>query len=91
LAARSVSLTLETMKDGDFAQPCAVQFWTFATPVLVGNLTALAVRALVKAHYSDEPVTTRDTAATFATFGAFWIAAGLTWISLNRRNGVSVT
>jgi hypothetical protein len=79
------------MEDGDFAQPCAVTFWTFATPVLVGNLTALAIRALVKAHYSDEPTTTRETAATFATFGAFWVAAGLTWIALNRRNGASAT
>jgi hypothetical protein len=77
------------MVNGDFAQPCAVTFWTFATPVLVGNLTALAVRSLVKMHYSDEATTTRETAATFATFGAFWLAAGLTWIALNQRNGAS--
>jgi hypothetical protein len=75
------------MDEGDLAQPCAVTFWTFAAPVLVGNIAALGVRALVKAHYSDEPHTTRETAATFATFGAFWVAAGLTWITMNRRNG----
>jgi hypothetical protein len=75
------------MNEGDLAQPCAVTFWTFATPVLVGNLAVLAVGSLVDAYYSKEPRTTRQTATMFAKFGAFWTAAGITWIALNRRNG----
>ena len=39
------------------------------------------------AYFKDEPHTTRQTAITFAKLGAFWFAAGMAWIALNRRNG----
>jgi hypothetical protein len=75
------------MEEGDLAQPCAVTFWTFAVPVFVGNMAMLSVGALTRAAYTNKPPTTRETAATFARFGAFWVAAGLTWIAMNQRNG----
>jgi hypothetical protein len=79
------------MDEGDLAQPCAVTFWTFAGPVLIGNVAMLGVGALANAYFKDEPHTTRQTAITFAKFGAFWFAAGMAWIALNRRNGVKAT
>lgn len=75
------------MEDGDLTQPCAVTFWTFAAPVIVGNLAMLGASVLMNTYYSDHPLSTRETAATFAKFGAFWIAAGATWIAMNHRNG----
>jgi hypothetical protein len=80
---------LETMDESDLAQPCAVTFWSFAGPVLIGNLSMLAVGALADSYYSDEPHTTRKTAITFARYGAFWLAAGAAWIAFNRKNGAS--
>lgn len=68
-------------------QPCAVTFWTFAIPVIVGNIAALGVSAAVRTFYAQEALTTRQTAMAFTRFGAFWFAAGMTWIALNRRNG----
>jgi hypothetical protein len=72
---------------GELSQPCAVTFWTFATPVLVGNLAVLGVGALVNLYCSNEESTTRKTAVMFAKLSAFWAAAGLTWIVMNKRNG----
>lgn len=74
----------------DLAQPCAVSFWTFAGPVLIGNMAMLGVGMLTDAFYKDEPKT-KQTAATFAKIGAFWFAAGLAWIAFNRRNGEAST
>lgn len=73
----------------DLAQPCAVDFWTFAGPVIAGKFAVLGTGALVRRFYKDESPTTRQTAAMFAKFGAFWLVAGLTWIAMNKRNGAS--
>jgi len=80
--------TLQGMAESD-AKPCAVTFWTFAIPVLVGNVVALGVGGLARALYTKEALTTRQTAMAFTRLGAFWFAAGMTWIALNRRNGAS--
>ena len=69
------------------AKPCAVTFWTFAIPVLVGNVAALMVGGIARSLYTQDTLTTRQTAMAFTRLGAFWFAAGMTWIALNRRNG----
>lgn len=71
------------------APSCSVNFWTFAVPVLAGNLAAIGTGAAARALYKNEPNGTRETATLFARFGAFWLAAGLTWIAIARRNGAS--
>ena len=75
------------MVDTNLAQPCAVSFWTFAAPVLVGNMATLGVGLIVDTYYHGSDPSTKHTAATFAKIGAFWMTAGLVWIALNRRNG----
>jgi hypothetical protein len=70
-------------------QPCAVKFWTFAVPVFAGNIAVLATGALARHFYKEEPQTTRQTATMFAKFSTFWLVAGLTWIAMNKRNGIT--
>lgn len=84
LAGRAPA-TLETMNE----KPCAVTFKTFAIPVVVGNLAAIAVGAIARSLYHEEALTTKQTVMSFTRWGAFWIAGGLTWVALNRRNGAS--
>ena len=81
--------TLAGMAEESAIKPCAVTFWTFAIPVLVGNVVALGVGGLARALYTKEALTTRQTAMAFTRLGAFWFAAGMTWIALNRRNGAA--
>lgn len=69
--------------------PCAVTFKTFAIPVVVGNLAAIGVGAITRTLYKSDAQTTRETATAFTRWSAFWLAAGLTWIALNRRNGAA--
>ncbi len=71
----------------DIAQPCAVTFWTFAVPVITGNAAMLAMDGLTALYYHDKPKATRETASNFAKFGVFWLAAGVTWIAMNHKNG----
>ena len=71
------------------AKPCAVTFKTFAIPVVIGNLAALGVGAITRSLYKEDALTTRQTAMAFTRWGTFWIAAGLTWVALNRHNGAS--
>lgn len=70
-------------------KPCAVTFWTFAIPVVIGNLAAVGVGAVTRSIYHEEALTTRKTAMAVTGLASFWFAAGLTWIYLNRRNGAS--
>ena len=66
---------------------CAVNFWTFAVPVLIGNAVAMGVGYATKKFYNGDHASTQA-AAMFATkAGAFWVAAGLTWIFMAKRNG----
>jgi hypothetical protein len=83
------SSTLRGMDESDLVPPCALKFWTFAGPVLLGNLAMLGVGALANAYYKTEPHTTRQTAIAFAKLGTFWLVAGGAWIALNRRNGAA--
>jgi len=68
---------------------CAVNFWTFAIPVIAGNLVALGVGRAAKRVFNGDHASTQE-AAMFATkMGAFWVTAGLTWIYMAKRNGVA--
>jgi hypothetical protein len=68
---------------------CAVNFWTFAIPVIVGNLVAMGTGYATKKAYNGDHASTQE-AAMFATkAGAFWVAAGLTWIYMAKRNGAA--
>jgi hypothetical protein len=80
---------MATMESDELAQPCALRFWSFAGPVILGNLAMLGVGALADVYYKSEPRTTRQTAIAFAKLSAFWLVAGGSWIALNRRNGVA--
>lgn len=66
--------------------PCAAHWWTFAVPVIVGNIAGRAAERLVKAHHANAAEATRSSAGHFARIGTFWVAAGLTWIAICRRN-----
>lgn len=80
----------DNIKSTALASPaCAVNFWTFAVPVLVGNAIAFGTGYAAKRAFDDDHASTQE-AAMFATkFGAFWVAAGLTWIFMAKRNGVA--
>jgi hypothetical protein len=68
---------------------CAVNFWTFAVPVLVGNAAAYGTGFIAKKVFNGDHASTQE-AAMFATkFGAFWVFAGLTWIFMAKRNGAA--
>jgi apolipoprotein N-acyltransferase len=68
---------------------CAVDFWTFAAPVIVGNTIALGAGLLVKRFFNNDSAKTRETAVFATKFGAFWFGAGLTWIYMAKRKGTA--
>jgi hypothetical protein len=78
------------MKSAALTGPvCAVNFWTFAIPVIVGNLVAMGVGHAAKKVFNGDHASTQE-AAMFATkAGAFWVTAGLTWIYMAKRNGAA--
>jgi hypothetical protein len=81
---------LDHMKSAALTGPvCAVNFWTFAIPVIVGNLVAMGVGHAAKKVFNGDHASTQE-AAMFATkAGAFWVTAGLTWIYMAKRNGAA--
>ena len=68
---------------------CAVNFWTFAVPVLVGNAVALGVGYATKKAFNGDHASTQEAAKCATKAGAFWVAAGLTWIVMAKRNGAA--
>jgi hypothetical protein len=82
--------TLIHMKTVALADPtCAVNFWTFAIPVIVGNVVALGVGYAAKKAFNGDHASTQETAMFATKAGAFWVTAGLTWIYMAKRNGVA--
>lgn len=71
------------------AQPCAVDFWTFAVPVIAGMTGSHAVSIAARRLFKDEHTATQDAAMWATKFGAFWLIAGFAWIAICRRNGAS--
>ncbi len=66
---------------------CAVNFWTFAVPVLVGNAAAYGAGWAAKKMFNGDHESTQQTAEFATKFGAFWVFAGLAWIYMAKRNG----
>lgn len=69
----------------ELAQPCAVSFWCFAGPVILGNLAAFGAGKLASMALNGDSDTTKRTAATIAGMAAFWLIGGLTWVALAKR------
>lgn len=67
--------------------PCAVNFWTFAIPVIAGMTGAHVVGFAAKRIFKNDHAATQDAAMLATKFGAFWLIAGFAWIALCRRNG----
>jgi hypothetical protein len=69
-------------------KPCAVDFWTFAVPVILGMTGAHGVGLAAKKIFHGDHEKTQE-AVMFATkFGAFWLIAGFAWIGMCKRNGM---
>jgi len=66
---------------------CAVDFWTFAVPVLIGNAAAYGTGLIAKKAFNGDHASTQETALLATKFGAFWVFAGLAWIYMAKRNG----
>lgn len=75
------------MAETNLAKPCAVNFWTFAVPVLLGTMGSHGVGLLMKKLYDGEHENTQEAAMMATKFGAFWLIAGFAWITLCKRNG----
>lgn len=73
----------------DLATTCAVDFWTFAVPVLVGMLGSHAAGLAAKQMFNGDHAQTQEAALLATKFGAFWLLGGFTWIFLSKRKGRS--
>ena len=69
------------------AKPCAVNFWTFAIPAMLGSTVAHGVGLLAKKWFDGEHERTQEAAMLAAKFGAFWLVSGFAWIAMCKRNG----
>lgn len=69
------------------ASTCAVDFWTFAVPVMVGMMGSHSVGLLAKRMYNGDHAKTQEAALLATKFGAFWLLSGFTWIYLSKRKG----
>jgi nucleoside recognition membrane protein YjiH len=69
------------------ASACAVNFWTFAVPVIAGMTGSHVVGLAAKRVFKSDHASTQDAAMMATKFGAFWLISGFTWIALCRRNG----
>lgn len=67
------------------ADQCPVSFIRFAAPVITGTIVSTGAAALTRKVFKTEHADTANTAATAVRIGAFWIAAGLTWVLMTRR------
>jgi hypothetical protein len=79
------------MAEPALTSACAVDFWTFAVPVIAGMTGSHVVGLAAKHVFKNDHATTQDAAMMAAKLGAFWLISGFTWIALCRRNGVKKT
>jgi hypothetical protein len=77
----------EDMPATALAQPCVVNFWTFAVPVILASAVSQGVGLAAKKLFNGEHAGTQEAAMWATKFGAFWFVAGFTWIALCKRNG----
>lgn len=69
---------------------CAVDFWTFAVPVILGTVASQGIGLIAKRLFNNEHANTQEAARTASQIGAFWLIAGFAWIVMSKRKGVSV-
>jgi len=69
------------------AEPCAMNFWTFAVPVLLASAGSHGIGLLAKRLYNGEHKSVQEAALLTTKFGAFWLIAGFAWIAMCKRNG----
>jgi hypothetical protein len=80
---------MASQKPTALAQSCAVDFWTFAVPVIAGMTGSHAVGLAARRIFKGDHAATQDAAMWAAKFGAFWLIAGFAWIAICRRNGAN--
>jgi hypothetical protein len=73
----------------EIAKPCAVNFWTFAIPAMLGTTGAQIAGHFAAKLYKDDHAETQKTALLATRFGAFWLISGFAWIVMCKRNGAS--
>jgi len=71
----------------NLAQPCSMNFWTFAVPVMLATAGSHGVGLLAKKLFDGEHESMQNTAMLATKFGAFWFIAGFAWIAMCKRNG----
>jgi hypothetical protein len=76
-----------TTSTATLARPCAVNFWTFAIPAMLGSSVAHGVGLIVKRWFNGDHEHTQEAAMLATKFGAFWLVAGFAWIAMSKRNG----
>jgi len=69
------------------APACAVNFWTFAVPVILASTAAQGVGLLTKKLFNGDHASTQEAAMLASRLGAFWLVAGFAWIAMCKRNG----
>ena len=73
------------------AQPCSMNFWTFAVPVMLATAGSAGVSLLVKKMFAKDHASVQESAMLATKFGAFWLIAGFAWIAMCKRNGSKTT
>ncbi len=58
---------------------CTPGFWSFAGPVIAGNLAAAG------AIWFTRKLSTDPTATAFTGIATFWLVGGLTWVAMAKR------
>lgn len=71
------------------APTCAVDFWTFAVPVMVGMIGSHGVGLIAKRAFNGDHAKTQEAALLATKFGAFWLLGGFAWIYMSKRKGAT--
>lgn len=77
----------DATKTAALAQPCSMNFWTFAVPVMLATAGSSGISLLAKKLFVKDHESVQETAMFATKFGAFWLIAGFSWIAMCKRNG----
>lgn len=80
------NLTLARSLFGEISAPGPVPLWKFVVPVTVGSAVGAGFAWAARNALDSEHPQTQKTAGAFAHMVGFWLAAGLTWIVLERQS-----
>jgi hypothetical protein len=78
---------LDHVADTTLTQPCSMNFWTFAVPVMLATAGSHGAGMLAKRLFNGDHESIQETAMFATKFGAFWLIAGFAWIKMCKRNG----